>query len=159
MPWMVVRTQPQREQLVQHQIRGLCGRETYWPRFRDWRTGKIKSLYPNYLFVEETPEWGFLRVVFGAISPIFIDGAPGLVPDIHIEDLQAQEDSEGLILIDVNIGHPVTVVRGDEMLGWSGIYYGMADHDRCEVLFNVIGQPLTKIVSTKNIRAESLNPV
>ena len=154
MPWMVVRTEPQREQLVQNQIRGLCGRETYLPRFRDWRTGKIKSLYPNYLFVDHVTEWGFLHSVFGAISPIFVDGAPGLVDDEHVDDLQAQEDSEGLILIDVNIGHPVTVTHG-EMIGWSGIYYGMSDHDRCSVLFNIIGQPVTRIVSTKDIRAES----
>lgn len=158
MPWMVIRTEPQREYLAQRTI-NLCKRSTYLPRFRDWRTGKIKSLYPNYLFVVYDGEWAFVRDALGAISPIFIDGHPGVVGDEHIDELRAQEDSDGLILIDVNIGHPVTVVRGDDMIGWSGIYQGMADHDRCEILFNIIGQPFTRVVETKRIRAESLQTV
>jgi len=156
MPWMVVRTEPQRELVAQRYVQ-LFGKETFLPRFRDWRSGRIKSLYPNYLFVEYDGNWSYLRRTYGAKDPIFVDGAPGVVPDEHVEELQGRQDSEGLILIDLDVGHVVTVVRGNDMRGWTGIFNGMTDKDRCEVLFNIIGPPVSKIVDTKNIRAESLH--
>lgn len=155
MPWMVVRTESRREESAQRQIVGLFGKQAYLPRFRDWRTGKVRSLYPNYLFVEYDGTWSFLRFVFGAISPIFIDGAPGTVADEHIDNLQAQQDAEGLILYDLKIGHRVLVVGG-EYVGWRGSFCGMADNDRCQVLFSMIGQPVTRDIETKHIRADSL---
>lgn len=158
MPWMVVRTEPQREPVAQRYVR-MLGKETYLPRYRCWRSGKIKSLYPNYLFVEFDGQWSYLRRAIGALDPIFIDGRPGIVPDDHIEDLQGRHDSEGLILDDLDIDHIVTVVNGEEMIGWTGRFQGMSDRDRCEVLFNIIGSPFTKIIETKNIRAESLHTI
>lgn len=154
---MVVRTEPRREEFAERQIIGLFGKETYFPKFRDWRTGKIRSLFPNYLFVEDG-EWAYLRNVFGVINPIFVNGNPGVVADAEIERLQSQHDAEGLILFDLNIGHRVTVVGGDHV-GWSGNYQGMTDAQRCRVLFSIIGQPLMIDIETKHIRADSLHIV
>jgi transcription antitermination factor NusG len=149
--WMVVRCETRREELAERQIVGLFGKETYLPRFRDWKTGKVKSLYPSYLFVEYDLAWSFLRNVFGAIAPIFVDGTPGRVPEIHIDDLQAQHDSEGLILCDIAVGHRVQVVGG-EYVGWRGSFQGMSDNDRCQVLFSMIGQPVLRDIDTRYIR-------
>jgi transcription antitermination factor NusG len=158
MPWMVVRTEPQREPIAERHVR-MLGKETYLPRYRDWRSGKIKSLFPNYFFVEYDRQWSYLRTTMGALDPIFMDGSPGLVSDDPIDELQNRHDSEGLVLLDLDVGHVVTVVHGDEMVGWTGIFNGMSGMDRCVVLFNIIGSPLSKIIETKNIRAESLHLV
>jgi transcription antitermination factor NusG len=159
MPWMVLKTEPRREAIVTSQIIGLCGRSAYWPKFRDWKTGKIKSLFPSYIFAEhETENWSYWRAVFGVFGPIKLNGVPGVVSDKDIERLQVQEDSEGLILIDLEVGHRVQIVGG-EYVGWHGIYQGMSSNQRCEILFNIIGTPLRKFVDTKFIRAPSLHIV
>jgi transcription antitermination factor NusG len=157
MPWMVIRTEPRREEFAERQIVGLFHRETYFPKYRDWRTGKIRSLFPSYLFVE-VGEWSYLRRVFGVLSPIFVNGNPGVVADDEIEKLQSQHDAEGLILFDLNIGHRVAIVGG-EYVGWSGNYHGMTDGQRCQVLFSMIGQPVLKNIDIKHIRADSLHLV
>jgi transcription antitermination factor NusG len=148
---MVLRTEPRREPIVQSQIIGLCGKEVYWPKFRDWKTGKVKSLFPSYLFAEYELS-SYWRSVFGAFGPILRNGIPGLVADEEIEKLQEQENAEGLIMLGLDVGRRVQVVAG-EYVGWHGIYQGMNDNLRCEVLFNLIGLPVSRFVEAKYIRA------
>ena len=153
MPWMVVRTEPQRELLAQDRICKL-GYHPYHPKFRDWFSGKIKSLFPRYLFVEFHEHWGQIRRAHGVHSVLCSAGTPGIVEDEIIDDLKAKEDSESLVLLNFDIGHVVTVIDG-EMKGWTGIFNGMNDRDRCEILFSMMNRPITKLVSTKFIRAGS----
>lgn len=139
--WIVVRTQPRRERWAQQNITNQ-GRSSYCPRFCEYLTKAIKPLFPSYIFVD-IPDglWYWLLGTYGVMCPIMRGPSPDILPTSAVESLRSREDHNGHVRLnglDVDIGSPVRMVGGP-MVGLLGIYDGMSRHDRCRVLFNMLG--------------------
>jgi transcription antitermination factor NusG len=140
--WMAVRTKGGRENYTKGNIERL-GHETYLPICRNWRTRVVEPLFPRYLFVRKTDQWWNLRTTWGVICIVrrAKDAEPDTMQDRVIEEIQAREDERGLVRLDLPGFRPGSRVKtvGGAMVGYLGIYQGMSRHERCEVLYNMLG--------------------
>jgi transcriptional antiterminator RfaH len=145
-----------RERLALHCLK-LAGFETYVPRIRERRIVRGRKvmaegpLFPGYLFVHIEAGWFDARWAPGVASLTMHGDRPGCVPDAAIVELQAREKRGFIVLPDplkadpgFQSGDRLRVSAGP-LAGFTGLYAGMAPHDRIVVLLEMLGgsRPVT----------------
>jgi len=141
--WALVAVLGGRERWAQSNIEAQ-DMETYLPMCRDPRSGKIKALFPGYLFAKITSGWHHLKGTFGVKGVIMVSGKPSRVPDRVIEGLRAQE-AQGLIPLPKQIfrkGERVVVTLG-YLQGHVVLYDGLTGDGRVRVLLDFMGKLVT----------------
>ncbi len=150
-PWFVVVTKPQQEgRAVENLLRQpQVASEVYWPRFR--QNGRIRPLFPNYLFMRipgENPRLTTVRSTFGCTGVLCIGVQPATVSGDEIDELRQREGPLGLVTL-------CQFKSGDDVL--FGVipakFQEMLDEERCSVLFSIFGRSTHKILGLSEIRA------
>jgi len=144
--YLVVQTNPQREIFVDEQLQEF---DPYLPRFKN-QHGKIKPLFPNYLFVPFMSHWGPIKSTVGVRCLLMSGEFPATISGKEIAKLKAKERG-GLIQLPppprFRIGERLTIMRGS-LRYRTVIYAGMSGKDRERVLIEMLGQNVTLIVPT-----------
>jgi transcription antitermination factor NusG len=139
---MVARTIGRREHYAQEHIQ-RAGAKTYFPEFHDVFTNKVKPLFPGYIFVRARGDglWYWLRSTLGVLCLIMRDGVPELMRDEVVKILKSSEDRRGLVSVKALSLLPGTRVNvvGGSMVGYTGTFMGMTKHERCLVMFSLLG--------------------
>lgn len=150
--WYVVQTQVNGEaRAAQNLMRQ--GFEIYLPRYlkRRHHARKVdftaKPLFPRYMFVAidiSTQRWRSIQSTFG-VSHLVTNGGddPATVPTGVVHALKAREDDKGFIQMDARPafapGDKVRVLAG-ALINNSGLFSGLADHDRVAILLDMLGR-------------------
>ena len=162
--WYVVQTQANAEnRAVVHLARQ--GFATYLPRYlkrrRHARRVDIVAapLFPRYLFVEIDMAMQRWRSVYSTVgvSRLVCNGElPASVPDCVVDLLKKRENTSGFIRLDHRLkfkpGDKVRVLEG-AFHDCLGIYDGMPDRERVEILLDLLGRKVRVSISGQAIAA------
>ena len=149
--WYVVQTQVNCEaRATQNLIRQ--GYQVYLPRYLKSRrhARKVdfaaKPLFPRYMFVAidtATQRWRSIQSTFGVARLVTNGDAPAVVPSGVVIAIRAREDEKGFIQMDTRPtfapGDRVRVLAG-AFLDNTGLFHGLADHDRISILLDMLGR-------------------
>ena len=159
--WAVARVEPRREAVAQHFLR-LAGFEVYVPRFCEWRlcngrrVGRVRPLFPSYVFFVIEQQWYAARWAIGVTALIMGDQRPARVPDAVIAGLKSRERADGLIELPkpagLRRGDPVRIVRGP-LVGQLAFFDGMKSRERCKILFALLGGQQRVTVAKQDVEA------
>jgi transcriptional antiterminator RfaH len=162
--WYVVQTQINGEaKATQNLLRQ--GYEVYLPRYikRRRHARKVdfvaKPLFPRYLFVAidmVTQRWRSIQSTSG-VSYLDTNGdEPSVVPDGVVRALKVREDAKGFVTLDAAAafapGDKVRVLAGAFMDN-TGLFNGMADHDRVSILLEMLGRQVRVVLDTELVAA------
>ena len=150
--WLLVRTQPQREQYAQQNIQRWLGLDSYLPFYYDREKDKIRVLFPSYLFVR-TFQWYAFKGVWGVSNVVMVgDNSPARLSNDQIEELRAREkedESNRCKIIELpepyKIGDMLRVKDG-AFFGLNGLYDGMDHKDRVRVLLSIFGRSVKAVL-------------
>lgn len=139
--WLLVRTQPNREQWAAHNIRQQS-LQAYLPMIYNQRAGRREPLFSSYLFVQVVNRvWGFLSSTMGVSSVVIgTAGEPGYVNSKIIRELKRKENKRtGLIELpkapELIAGQSTIIVKPGHLFGGQiGLYDGMIAKDRARIL-------------------------
>lgn len=160
--WFAVQTQPHAEETASRHLHRQ-GFQPYLPRIgrtiRHARRSQfvLRPLFPGYLFVHLDPEscrWRAVNSTVG-VAHLLVDGhGPLTVPGEVIEAIRAREDDGGLVQLDdpLQPGDPVTLGAGP-FLDVSGLFQGVNETCRVNVLLHVLGRPVQVTVPREWIRS------
>lgn len=120
----------------------------YLPRYRvpEIRRGQLEHreliLFPNYLLVFITGIWSALAGTKGVADVVRTGEWPSIIRDVEIERIRAREDRDGFVVLDsaprFQRGEQV-IVQDGRFAGLSGIFQESTTHQRCRVLFDMLG--------------------
>ena len=150
--WLVIATKPCQENRAELNLRRQPEiiSEVYLPRVKIF--GKIKALFPSYIFVKVANGNHNTRVIsnrYGVRTVIRIGENLATVANDHIDEIREREASDGIIRLNpFNHGDPVK--WGDI----PAIFEEMVDDDRCSILFSMLGRETHKV-----LRLQDLAPV
>lgn len=162
--WFVVQTQVNCEaKAAQNLVRQ--GFEIYLPRYlkRRRHARKIdftaKPLFPRYMFVAidvATQRWRSIQSTFGVSHLVTNGDDPATVPTGVVHALKAREDTKGFIQMDARPafapGDKVRVLAG-AFMDSTGMFNGMADHDRVSILLDMLGRKVRVLLDTDMVAA------
>ena len=162
--WFVVNAKTREEPKALFNLKQQ-GFNTYLPQYKKVRRHARKTdvvlapLFPKYLFVEidvEKQNWSAINSTLGVSKLIQFGSQPNPVPINLIHEIQAREDSEGLIMIDkclkINVGDVVNITSG-AFVKHSGIFECCHDHERVVILLNLMGRNVRVRISSSAINA------
>ena len=162
--WYVVQTQANAEnKAVSHLARQ--GFATYLPRYLKRRRHARRvdvvaaPLFPRYLFVEidmAVQRWRSIYSTIG-VSRLVCNGEfPAAVPERVVGLLKNREDTSGFIQLDdrskFKAGDKIRILEG-AFYDCLGIYDGMSDHDRVEILLDLLGRKVRVLLDAEAIAA------
>ena len=156
MDWLLVRTQPQREQYAQQNIQHWLGLESYLPLYYDQQIDKIKVLFPSYLFVRSL-QWHPFKGVWGVSNVVMVGESPARLSDNEIQGLKAREAEEKgkrvILLPDLyQVGQQLRVLAGS-FADHLGLYDGMDGKTRVRVLLEFMGRSVKLSVPRHEVAA------
>jgi transcriptional antiterminator RfaH len=149
--WYVAKTRPNAE------TKALCnlerqGFKAYLPRYlrRVSHARKVRwlprPLFPTYLFVALSPtqqRWRAINSTFGISHLVCHSDRPASVPDGIVEQIQNNEDEDGLVLTGRKIpfekGAKVNVISG-AFADHTGLFECSADDERVVILLDLLGR-------------------
>jgi transcription antitermination factor NusG len=150
--WFVVQTNPQRETTAADR---LSEHDPYFPRFKA-PSGRIKPLFPGYLFCRATDLWGSIKNAIGVKTVLMQGDAPARLPDNLIELWRCQEVA-GL----VQLPDPPRFKIGERLIVLSGslknrvvIHAGMSAKNREMVLIEMLGAQVRISIETVDLTTE-----
>jgi transcriptional antiterminator RfaH len=158
--WIVLRTRTRQEIRAQenaHQI----GFVTYLPKIlqahkrNGIKTMVAEPLFPSYLFCAISDRWRILLNTFGVSGVIMRGNEPDSLPKSVIEDLRSRETFEGFVELPkkpkpIGLNSKIRVNSGP-FAGHFGLVAGMAGHQRCRVLLDLLGRKVTVLVSESGL--------
>ncbi len=118
--WYALYTKPRHEFKAEEQLRG-CGIEYFLPkitRLKQWSDRKKKvtePLFSGYIFVRGNEKDRLLALEqYAIVRSIFFEGAPAIVPDWQIENLQKMLENGTDIEVteQLKIGTKVKIISG-----------------------------------------------
>ena len=141
------------------------GFATYLPRYlkrrRHARRVDIVAapLFPRYLFVEidmAVQRWRSIYSTVG-VSRLVCNGEfPAPVPEQVVDVLKNREDASGFIQLDhrpkFKTGDKIRILEG-AFYDCLGIYDGMSDRDRVEILLDLLGRKVRVLLDAEAIAA------
>lgn len=162
--WYVVQTQANAEnKAVAHLARQ--GFATYLPRYLKRRRHARRvdvvaaPLFPRYLFVEidvAVQRWRSICSTVGVARLVCNFEFPAPVPERVVELLRNREDTSGFIQLDhrskFKAGDKVRVLEG-AFYDCLGIYDGMPDRERVEILLDLLGRKVRVLLDAEAIAA------
>ena len=151
--WFVVQCNPQREQFA---VDHLPEHETYFPQFRA-PTGRIKALFPSYIFCAATPHWSPIKNTLGVRTILMQGETPARLPHEAIEKWKAQERDGLVVLPDpprFHAGERLVVMRGT-LKYRTVIHTGMSAKDREQVLIDMPGAMVKINIETDDLVSEA----
>jgi len=144
MPWIVGVSKPNQEAVAAANL-ARQGYQYYYPRIRQAKPGKkpiIEPLFKRYMFILIDLQWYVLKNTKGISSLLMGEGVPRVVSPQVILDIRRREGPDGLIMLEqppkFRRGQRVKVEHGP-LAGHLALYDGMAAHERCKVLLNMLG--------------------
>ena len=150
--WCVAHTQSLKETLAQQHLLDQ-GFDVYLPRFKKLRRHARKvdevlsPLFPRYIFVGIDLEASLWRRINGTrgISYLLManERCPALVPTCVIDDLKAQEVSDGILpvssLVSFLKGEKVRILEGS-FKDQTVVFEKLDDKGRVQLLLNLLGK-------------------
>ena len=149
--WYVVQTQVNGETKAEQNLLRQ-GYQIYLPRYlkRRRHARKVdfvaKPLFPRYLFVAidmATQRWRSIQSTSGVSHLVANGDEPAVVPEGVVRALRAREDAKGFVKMEAGPafapGDKVRVLAGAFMDN-SGLFNGMADHERVSILLDMLGR-------------------
>ena len=140
--WIVARSKPNRELYARDNIERQ-GYECYVPRFAEAITGRVKVLFPGYLFVfSHNGQWIFLQSTYGILTVVRASLSPASVPLSEIEYLKDRETRTGLIFLPQErfVKGNVVRIKHGPFVNFTGLYDGMSTKNRVNILLDVLGK-------------------
>jgi len=141
----------------------------YHPKFREPARRKdglgvrrIRSLFPNYLFVKVDPLGGWRRLCSTrGVARVFLNGdLPASVSSVYIDYLQDREDDLGYVVPDHVVDHAATPVFsvGDSVVARStstvAIFKGLGSRTNTRrIVYALFGRELELDVSVYDLAA------
>ena len=151
--WFVVQTNPQREAFAAEH---LAEHEPYFPQFKA-PTGRIKPLFPSYIFVVATPYWSEIKNTVGVRTILMRGEAPAKLSDEVIASWRSQELG-GLVQLPepprFRPGERLSVLRGT-LKYRVVIHTGMSAKDREMVLIDMLGSMVKISIATDDLVSEA----
>jgi transcriptional antiterminator RfaH len=154
MPWAVALSKPNQEAIAAVNLQRQ-GFEYYYPRFlhkKPGSSGTIRPLFPRYMFVLIGQTWRSLSGTRGISYLLMSEGGPQTVPDQIIAGIKGREDKSGLF----QLAAPPKFMAGVKVKTNEGpftgvplIYEGMAAHERCSVLAEILGRQVKITIEEK----------
>lgn len=139
--------------------------EVYLPRYLKRRRHARKSdftakpLFPRYMFVAidmATQRWRSIQSTFGVSRLVSNGDDPATVPEGVVHALKAREDDKGFIRMDFRPvfapGDKVRVLAG-AFMDSTGMFNGMADHDRVSILLDMLGRKVRVLLDADMVAA------
>jgi len=162
--WYVVQTQVNGEaKAAQNLLRQ--GYDVYLPRYlkRRRHARKVdfaaKPLFPRYIFVAidmATQRWRSIQSTFGVSRLVTNGDDPAAVPNGVVCALRAREDDKGFVRLDNKPtfapGDKVRVLAG-AFMDSSGLFNGLADHDRVSILLDMLGRQVRVLLDADMVAA------
>jgi transcriptional antiterminator RfaH len=161
--WYAVQTQPRAEmKALTHLTRQ--GFQVYLPRFmkRRHHARRVESvsmpLFPSYLFVAidmATQRWRCVNSTIGVRKLVCQGERPAVVAGGIIETLKNRQDDRGFITLDkqrFTDGEKVRVIDGVFSDSF-GIYEGMTDRERVEILLDLLGRKVRVQIDIDSVAA------
>lgn len=151
--WFVVQTNPQRELFAATHLAEFA---PYCPLFKT-ATGKIRPLFPSYLFCVAASNWSPIKNTMGVRSVMMDGDFPAVIPD---KDVKAWRDKEvgGLVQVPTparfRSGQRLVVVRGT-LRYRVVIHTGMSARDRENVLLEMLGSMIRINIASDDLVSES----
>lgn len=149
MSWAVAVTRSNME-LVAQKGAERQAYQTYLPRFS--QAGRVRLLFPGYMFVKIAGAWRSLTGTRGVISVIRNGERPALLQDSDLDCWRSREDATGLVQLDPRFrrGDTVSIERGT-FAGQQGIYDGLDARGRVEVLLQMLGRVVKARVGEEDL--------
>ena len=135
--WYPLYTKPRHEFKAEEQLKG-CGIEFFLPkvtRIKQWSDRKKKvtePLFSGYIFVRGNERERLLALEqYAIVRSIFFEGAPAIVPDWQIENLQKMlENGTDVEVTDrMKVGTTVKIISGP-FKDVEGIIYELPNQER-----------------------------
>lgn len=163
--WLVVQAHPRREEwAVENVLNQQRDVLVYLPKTVDMEVtrGRLvertRCLFPGYFFVlSRSGQYSFLHSTFGVKGLLMLGDTPGTVSGQEIVNLMAREDAEGqVVLPNAERLQPGMQVRATAGVfeGQVGIVQGMAAHQRCRVLMEMLGGQRKVLIAAKDLEQE-----
>ena len=162
--WYVVQTQANAENKAIAHL-GRQGFATYLPRYLKRRRHARRidivaaPLFPRYLFVEidmGVQRWRSIYSTVGVSRLVSNGDCPAPVPDEVISSLKRRESTSGFVQLDhrpkFKAGDKVRVLEG-AFYDCLGIYDGMSDRERVEILLDLLGRKVRVRMNAEAIAA------
>lgn len=162
--WYVVQTQANAEAKALAHLRRQ-GFATYLPRYlkRRRHARRIETvpapLFPRYLFVEidiAAQRWRSIGSTIGVSRLVSNGDWPAAVPDDVIASLRVREDAAGYVWLDqrpkFKTGDKIRVMEG-AFYDYLGIFDGMSDGERVEILLDLLGRKVRVLMNAEAIAA------
>lgn len=161
--WYVVQTQVNgEEKAAQNLLRQ--GYQIYLPRYlkRRRHARKVdftaKPLFPRYLFVAidvATQRWRSVQSTFGVTCLVCHGDHPVKLHESIVRALRAREDEKGFIRL---VNKPIAAgdkvrVLGGAFMNDSGLFNGLADHDRVSILLEMLGRKVRVFLDADMVAA------
>lgn len=162
--WYVVQTQANAENKAFAHL-GRQGFATYLPRYLKRRRHARRidivaaPLFPRYLFVEidmGVQRWRSIYSTVGVSRLVSNGDFPAPVPDEVISSLKRRESTSGFVQLDhrpkFKAGDKVRILEG-AFYDCLGIYDGMSDRERVEILLDLLGRKVRVLMNAEAIAA------
>jgi len=154
--WFVVLANPQRESFVAERLEKL---DPYLPVFKNPK-GRIKPLFPGYLFCPALEHWGAICSTIGVRGLLMSGDHPARISAEVIKGFRSKERG-GIVQLPppprFRTGERLTITCGS-LKYRSVIHSGMAGKDRERVLIEMLGQQVTILVATADLAPEFAAP-
>jgi transcriptional antiterminator RfaH len=160
--WYVVQAQQNCETRAAQNLQ-CQSYEIYLPRYLRLRrhARKVefiaKPLFPRYLFVAidmATQRWRAIQSTQGVSRLVCNGDDPAVVPDGVVSALKKREDDRGFVRLDARRafvpGDKVRVLTGAFMDN-TGLFNGMADHDRVSILLDMLGRKVRVLLDANMV--------
>ena len=162
--WYVVQTQANAENKAVAHL-GRQGFTTYLPRYLKRRRHARRvdtvaaPLFPRYLFVKidtGIQRWRSIYSTIGVSRLVCNGDCPVPVSDAVINALQGRENTSGYVQFDdrpkFGAGDKVRILEG-AFYDCLGIYAGMPDRERVEILLDLLGRKVRVLLGAEAIAA------
>lgn len=161
--WYVAQTQLQSEAKASANL-AQQGFEVYLPRYlrtvrHARRVNVVRApLFPNYLFVRldlETQRWRAINSTVGVKRLVGHDGTPARISSSVVDDLKEHETADGFSsmvspVVRFKAGDAVRILRG-AFDSCRGIFQGRTDHERVEILLDMLGRKVRVVTDAQLI--------
>lgn len=152
--WSVAQTETQRETTAALWLQ-RSGFETYLPRIKtvhhvtdrknQTRTiSRVEPLFRSYLFVRIIDRWSPVNATIGILGLLLAGDRPAVLRDEIVNKIKKQEHG-GLIRLPspktIKPGDKVRIInRNDNFRDLVGVFQGMPNKERVEILLSLLGQ-------------------
>lgn len=154
--WLLVRTQPQREQYAQQNIQRWLGLDSYLPFYYDREKDRVKALFPSYLFVQSF-QWYAFKGVWGVSNVVMVGEGPARLSNDQIMELRGREkEDEARRCKIIELQAPYRIgdtlrVKDGAFFGFNGLYDGMDSKDRVYLLLSIFGRENRVVLSSEAV--------